>query len=99
MYKMYLIKLHIFHINNFKKLNKYFPEKIVTWNNACMASGFIYVNISNKYVPTYFNLTEDGSLNLCMFDNIPKSRHVIWRNNEYKYYVYVIPYIKLSHSR
>uniref|UniRef100_A0A0K8USL9 Vitellogenin n=1 Tax=Bactrocera latifrons TaxID=174628 RepID=A0A0K8USL9_BACLA len=65
-------------------------------------SGFIYVNILDKYTKMYFNLTEDGSQNLHMFGNIQNSRHVyvnIWRNYEDLSIVDVTSYIKLNHSR
>lgn len=65
-------------------------------------SGFIYVNILDKYTKMYFNLTQDGSQNLGMFGNIRNSRHVyidIWRNYEDISIVDVTSYIKLNHSR
>lgn len=125
MYTMYLMKLRIFYINNFKKFNKFFQKQssyrtLRVWlqpilnypaygvNVALLntpednTSGFICVNILDKYVQMYFNLTEDGSQNLRMLGNIPNSRHVyidIWRNYEDITIVDVTSYIKLNHSR
>ncbi|XP_054083621.1 apolipophorins [Zeugodacus cucurbitae] len=65
-------------------------------------SGFVYVNIGDKYTEMYFNLTEDGSQNLRMFGNVPNSRYAyvdIWRNYEDLSIVDVTTYIKLNHSR
>ncbi|XP_039479409.1 uncharacterized protein LOC120443997 [Drosophila santomea] len=65
-------------------------------------SGYIYMDILERYARMDFNLTEDASQNLQMVGYIPDTRSAfldIWRNYEEIRVIDVSSYLKMNHSR
>ncbi|XP_030377336.1 uncharacterized protein LOC115626195 [Scaptodrosophila lebanonensis] len=65
-------------------------------------TGYIYVDVAERYTRMEFNLTEDASQNLQMVGYIPDSRSGyldIWRNYEEIRIIDVTSYLKMNHSR
>ncbi|XP_032572582.1 uncharacterized protein LOC6611837 [Drosophila sechellia] len=65
-------------------------------------SGYIYIDILERYARMDFNLTEDASQNLQMVGYIPDTRSAfldIWRNYEEIRVIDVSSYLKMNHSR
>ncbi|XP_043065229.1 LOW QUALITY PROTEIN: uncharacterized protein LOC108101203 [Drosophila ficusphila] len=65
-------------------------------------SGYVYVDLLERYARADFNLTEDASQNLQMVGYIPDTRSAfldIWRNYEEIRVIDVSSYLKMNHSR
>ncbi|KAH8289923.1 hypothetical protein KR018_003642 [Drosophila ironensis] len=65
-------------------------------------SGYVYVDVAERYARMDFNLTEDDSQNLQMVGYIPDSRSGyldVWRNYEEIRIIDISSYLKMNHSR
>ncbi|XP_005177435.1 apolipophorins [Musca domestica] len=65
-------------------------------------TGYIYIDLLNKFIRAEVNLTEDDSQNLQMIGTIPDTRSAyldIWRNYEEIRIIDVTSYLKMNHSR
>ncbi|XP_017025668.1 uncharacterized protein Apoltp [Drosophila kikkawai] len=65
-------------------------------------SGYVYVDLAERYARMDFNLSEDATQNLQMVGYIPDSRSGyldIWRNYEEIRVIDVSSYLKMNHSR
>ncbi|EDW76449.2 uncharacterized protein Dwil_GK14654 [Drosophila willistoni] len=65
-------------------------------------SGYVYVDLAERYARMDFNLTEDATQNLQMVGYIPDTRSGyldVWRNYEEIRIIDVSSYLKMNHSR
>ncbi|XP_055389464.1 uncharacterized protein LOC129618631 [Condylostylus longicornis] len=66
------------------------------------STGFLYVNLLDKFTRMEINMTEDASQNIQMIGSIPDARNAyfdLWRNYEEIRIIDVSSYIKMNHSR
>ncbi|KAH8412988.1 hypothetical protein KR009_007324, partial [Drosophila setifemur] len=65
-------------------------------------SGYVYVDLAERFARMDFNLTEDASQNLQMVGYIPDTRSAyldVWRNYEEIRVIDISSYLKMNHSR